>query len=140
LGTGGNTLRGEGRNLFFAVQFGLWFFAFMLLESFINSNVADLFGASMVNAAYSMGIFCTATGLLVFGLVHAKAAAWCAKGLPAAAAVCAMLVSFVLLRSSGYTVTDSVKNLYRKSTQNQRKKRRTPPQNPQNIRRKRGNP
>lgn len=90
MGTGGNTLRGEGRNLFFAVQFGLWFFAFMLLESFINSNVADLFGASMVNAAYSMGIFCTATGLLVFGLVHAKAAAWCAKGLPAAAAVCAV--------------------------------------------------
>jgi hypothetical protein len=58
----------------------------------------------------------------------------------AAAAVCAMLVSFVLLRSSGYTVTDSVKNLYSKSTQNKRKKRRTPPQNPQNIRRKRGNP
>lgn len=58
----------------------------------------------------------------------------------AAAAVCAMLVSFVLLRSSGYTVTDSVKNLYRKSEKKKRKKRRMPSENPQKIRRKRGNP
>ena len=60
-----------------AVQFGLWFFAFMLLESFVNSRIATDLGAQAVNAAYSIGIFCTGTGLLAFGLVHAYRAAWC---------------------------------------------------------------
>lgn len=65
----------------------------------------------------------------------------------AAIAVGAMLLSFVLLRISGYTVTDSVKNLYRKYEKKRaerekpkRKKRSVPPNNPQKsaeIRRKR---
>ena len=55
----------------------------------------------------------------------------------AAIAVGAMLLSFILLRISGYTVTDSVKNLYGKYEKNRaerekpkRKKRSVPPNNP----------
>ena len=66
----GDKLGMESRRLVPAVQFGLWFFAFMLLESFVNRSVATLLGAQTVNAAYSLGIFCTATGLLAFGLAQ----------------------------------------------------------------------
>lgn len=45
----------------------------------------------------------------------------------AGASVCAMLVSFILLRISGYTVTDSVKNLYSKNEKKRRKKKRRAP-------------
>lgn len=64
----------------------------------------------------------------------------------AAIAVTAMLLSFILLRTSGYTVTDSVKNLYRKLEKKnadrkrqkpKKKKRPVPPNNTQKIRRKR---
>lgn len=89
LGADSNKLSVESHRLAPAVQFGLWFFAFMLLESHVNSSIVALLGANAVNAAYSMGIFCTATGLLVFGLMHAKRAAWCKKGLPAAVLFCA---------------------------------------------------
>lgn len=75
-----------------AAQFGLWFFAFMLLESFVNSSVVALIGAQSVNVAYSVGIFCTATGLLVFGLAHAKRVAWCRGAFSVAAAVCFVAV------------------------------------------------
>ena len=50
----------------------------------------------------------------------------------AALAVCSMLVSFVLLRISGYTVTDSVKNLYHKSKKKRKKKRPAPPKKRRN--------
>ena len=73
-----------------AVQFGLWFFAFMLLESFVNSSVAALLGASVVNTAYSVGIFCTATGLLAFGLVHAKRPSWCTEFVLSVAVICSV--------------------------------------------------
>lgn len=71
-----------------AVQFGFWFFAFMLLESFVNSSVAALLGAQVVNLAYSVGIFFTATGLLAFGLSHTRWADTCKAAIPAAAVVC----------------------------------------------------
>lgn len=76
---------GNGKTV---VAFGLWFFAFMLLESFVNSSVAALLGAETVNAAYSLGIFCTATGLLAFGLAHARWARECEGAAPIAALVC----------------------------------------------------
>ena len=44
----------------------------------------------------------------------------------AAAAVCSMLTSFILLRISGYTVTDSVKNLYHRIEKKQKKQRKRP--------------
>jgi len=62
----------------------------------------------------------------------------------AAAVVLAMLLSFVFLRISGYTVTDSVKNLYRRHEKKraervkpERKPRSAPPKHTKNIRRKR---
>ena len=48
--------------------FGLWFLAFMLLESFVNVRAAELLGAEAVNAVYSAGICCSATGMLAFGI------------------------------------------------------------------------
>ncbi len=78
------------RRLIPAVQFGLWFFAFMLLESFVNSRVAVLLGAEAVNAAYSAGIFCTSTGLLAFGHVHAKRPGWCKEAVAVAVAMCSL--------------------------------------------------
>ena len=81
----------EGRRLVPAVQFGLWFFAFMLLESSVNSSVSELLGAQAVNTAYSAGIFCTATGLLAFGLLRARRAAWCTRAIPLAVAICCVL-------------------------------------------------
>ena len=71
-----------------AVQFGFWFLAFMLLESFVNSAIAAQLGAPAVNAAYCIGLFCTATGLLSFGLVHRQHASWCTKAFPIVVAVC----------------------------------------------------
>lgn len=68
--------------------FGLWFFAFMLLESFVNSSVAALLGAEAVNLAYSIGIFCTATGLLAFGLAHARRKALERRAVSVAAVAC----------------------------------------------------
>lgn len=96
--TGDDSLGIDRRRLVPVVQFGLWFFAFMLLESFVNSSVAALLGAQTVNAAYSIGIFCTATGLLAYGLMQAKRPDWCVKALPIVAAVCsaaALGVAFV---------------------------------------------
>ena len=90
LAVDGDKLGMESRRLVPAVQFGLWFFAFMLLESFVNRSVATLLGAQTVNAAYSLGIFCTATGLLAFGLAHAKREAWCERAVPIAAIACSM--------------------------------------------------
>jgi len=62
----------------------------------------------------------------------------------AAAAVLAMLLSFVFLRISGYTVTDSVTNLYRRHEKKRaervkpkRNPRPAPPKNTQKISRKR---
>ncbi len=54
-------------------------------------------------------------------------------------AVCSMLTSFILLRISGYTVTDSVKNLYHKIEKKPKKKRKRPAtkNNRQKIQRKR---
>ena len=88
LGIGGGNLGMKSSHLAPAVQFGLWFFAFMLLESFVNSSFVALLGAEAVNAAYSVGIICTASGLLAFGLAHAKHKAWCKSLVPAAAVVC----------------------------------------------------
>lgn len=59
----------------------------------------------------------------------------------AAVAVIAMLLSFILLRISGYTVTDSVKNLYHKLEKKhagRKKDRPAQPKKTQKIRRKRG--
>lgn len=85
-----NKLSIDSRRLVPVVQFGLWFFAFMLLESFVNSSAATLLGASAVNAAYSLGIFCTATGLLVFGLAHARSADLCKRAFIIVATACAV--------------------------------------------------
>ena len=76
------------RHLISAAQFGLWFFAFMLLESFVNSSVAAVLGAQTVNVAYSVGIFCTGTGLLAFGLAHAKGGFQRKRAVPLMAVAC----------------------------------------------------
>lgn len=55
-----------------AVLFGLWFLAFMLLESLVNSRGADVLGVDAVNAVYSIGLCCTGTGFLVYGLSQGK--------------------------------------------------------------------
>ena len=78
----------KSSRLAYAVQFGLWFFAFMLLESFVNSSIVALLGAEAVNVAYSVGIVCTASGLLAFGLAHAKHEAWCKRLVPLATVIC----------------------------------------------------
>ncbi len=55
----------------------------------------------------------------------------------AAAAVGAMLLAFILLRVSGYTVTDTIKNCYHKTQKSRTGSRRKPPVK-KRIRRKRG--
>ncbi len=58
----------------------------------------------------------------------------------AAIAITSMLLSFILLRVSGYTVTDTVKNTYRKIEKKQAERRRNAPPKPKKrkkIRRKR---
>jgi len=57
----------------------------------------------------------------------------------ASAAVISMLLSFILLRISGYTVTDTVKNCYQK-IQKSRAGNRSNHRKKKKIRRKRGNP
>lgn len=90
MGIGGDKPVTRSPHLASAVQFGLWFLAFMVLESFVNSSVVALLGAQTVSTAYSAGIFCTATGLLVFALMHARRPSWCKRAVRVAFAVCSV--------------------------------------------------
>lgn len=46
-----------------AVQFGVFFFAFMLGETMVNDQAARFFTPQMVNMVYAGGIACTGLGL-----------------------------------------------------------------------------
>ena len=50
-----------------AVQFSVYFFAFFLAESMVNSCVAQKMGVDVVIPVYSGGLVCTALGFLIFG-------------------------------------------------------------------------
>ena len=50
-----------------AVQFSVYFFAFLLAESMVNNRAAELMGADIVLPVYSVGLICTAFGYLCFG-------------------------------------------------------------------------
>ena len=47
-----------------AVQFGVFFFAFMLGETMVNDQAARFFTPQMVNMVYAGGIACTGLGCL----------------------------------------------------------------------------
>ena len=55
-----------------AVQFGVFFFAFMLGETMVNDQAARFFTPQMVNMVYAGGIACTGLGCLSFGLVQKR--------------------------------------------------------------------
>lgn len=74
---GSNKLSVESRRLVPAVQFGLWFFAFMLLESFVNSSVAALLGAHFYGGFYV--IFITAE-FIAFSNQMSHNALWAGLG------------------------------------------------------------
>ncbi len=82
-----------------AALFGLWFLAFMLLESIVNSRAGDMLGADMVNAVYSVGLCCTGSGFIAFGLVQRGNAG---RGLTVlvATAICAVATIGMLLATN----------------------------------------
>ena len=93
-----------------AVQFGVYFFAFMLAETIVNDQAARFFAPQMVNVVYAVGIACTGLGCLSFALVQklwrsaAARRAWLvAVGM--ASVVCAAGV--VLLQSPGWLLAAS---------------------------------
>lgn len=51
-----------------AVQFGVYFFAFMLAETIVNDQAARFFAPQMVNVVYAGGIACTGLGCLSYAL------------------------------------------------------------------------
>lgn len=102
-----------------AVQFGVFFFAFMLGETMVNDQAARFFTPQMVNMVYAGGIACTGLGCLSFGLVQkrwntpAARQAWLAAAGAAAMACGAgvallhepgwlLAASFLMLLSFGY--------------------------------------
>lgn len=50
----------------FLVQFGLYFFIFLLTESIVNDRAISVCGASNVNYVYAVGLLFTALGYLIF--------------------------------------------------------------------------
>ena len=102
-----------------AVQFGVFFFAFMLGETMVNDQAARFFTPQMLNMVYAGGIACTGLGCLSFGLVQkrwntpAARRAWLAATGAAAMACGAgvallhepgwlLAASFLMLLSFGY--------------------------------------
>ena len=55
-----------------AVQFGVYFFAFMLAETIVNDQAARFFAPQMVNVVYAGGIACTGLGCLSYALVQKR--------------------------------------------------------------------
>lgn len=51
------------------INFGLYFFVFLLTESLINERAVSFFGASNVNYIYAFGLIFTALGYLAFSSV-----------------------------------------------------------------------
>lgn len=102
-----------------AVQFGVYFFAFMLAETIVNDQAARFFAPQMVNVVYAGGIACTGLGCLSYALVQkrwntpAARRAWLAATGAAAMACGAgvallhepgwlLAASFLMLLSFGY--------------------------------------
>lgn len=54
------------------IQFGLYFFVFLLTESIVNEQAAILFNAMPVNYIYAVGLLFTAIGYLLYGLTGKK--------------------------------------------------------------------
>lgn len=50
------------------IQFGLYFFVFLLTESIVNEQAAILFNAMPVNYIYAVGLLFTAIGYLLYGV------------------------------------------------------------------------
>ena len=51
------------------LQFGIYFFVFLLTESLINERAVTVFGASNVNYVYSIGLIFTALGYFAFSII-----------------------------------------------------------------------
>lgn len=51
------------------VQFGLYFFAFLLTESIVNDRAVSVCGVSNVNYVYAIGLLFTALGYLIFSYI-----------------------------------------------------------------------
>lgn len=49
--------------------FALCFYAFMLIEAFVNEGCAVIFGSGAVNTLYALGLVCTGAGFLSFPLL-----------------------------------------------------------------------
>ena len=52
------------------ICFALCFFAFMLIEAFINERCAGVLGSNVVNFVYALGLVCTGAGFLSFSLLR----------------------------------------------------------------------
>lgn len=50
-----------------SIEYLVWFLVFMLIESFVNTRVGEVIGASKVELFYGIFILFTATGFLLFG-------------------------------------------------------------------------
>lgn len=52
------------------LQFGLYFFSFLLTESVVNERAAIVLGVNLVNAVYAFGLLCTALGYLLYSVLY----------------------------------------------------------------------
>lgn len=52
------------------IQFGLYFFAFLLTESVINERAVFVIGSEQVNIIYAIGLLCTALGYCLYSFIY----------------------------------------------------------------------
>lgn len=93
-----------------ALQFGLYFFAFMLAETMVNDQAARFFPPQWVNLIYAGGIACTGLGCLSFALVRKRwksAAARRAWLTAAGTAAVACAAGVALLQRPGWLLAAS---------------------------------
>ena len=75
------TQKGRGKALFPPVLlFILYFLIFQLAESAVNDYAAVLLDPDAVNGIYAAGLFCTASGYLLFGFLYRRLSAPARKG------------------------------------------------------------
>ena len=79
--------------------FILYFLIFQLAESAVNDFAAAVLDADMVNGVYAAGLFCTASGYLLFGFLYRRLSTTARKGVFISAGTVYLLCGLIICKT-----------------------------------------
>lgn len=65
-----STINMKDKKIICYIQFGIYFFSFLLTESVVNERAAEVIGIQYVNWVYAVGLLCTAAGYYLFSGIY----------------------------------------------------------------------